>query len=69
MLDRRVRREVPVNATMADVLRGLLPERAQAKKALRSVRPLDGVQEAVTFPLPKGLKLDQQGESQLGHMS
>jgi len=25
---------------MADVLRGLLPERAQAKKALRSVRPL-----------------------------
>lgn len=27
-------------ALMADVLRGLLPERAQAKKALRSVRPL-----------------------------
>ena len=27
-------------ATMADVLHGLLPEREQAKKALRSVRPL-----------------------------
>lgn len=27
-------------ALMAEVLRGLLPERAQAKKALRSVRPL-----------------------------
>ena len=34
-----------------------------------AVRKLDGIEETVKFPLPKGLKLDQQGESQLGHMS
>ena len=34
-----------------------------------SVRKLDGVEETIKFPLPKGLKLDDAGESSLGHLS
>jgi len=34
-----------------------------------SVRQLDGIEETVRFPLPKGLKLDGAAESKLDHLS
>ena len=33
-----------------------------------SVRKLDGIQETVKFPLPKGLKLDGAGQAKLSHL-
>ena len=55
-------------ASAPDILVRQVIERLRALGAT-AVRKLDGIEETVKFPLPKGLKLDQQGESQLGHMS
>jgi 4-hydroxy-3-methylbut-2-enyl diphosphate reductase len=43
-------------------------ERLRALGAV-SVRKLDGIEETVHFPLPKGLKLDGAAESRLDHLS
>jgi 4-hydroxy-3-methylbut-2-enyl diphosphate reductase len=43
-------------------------ERLRALGAV-SVRQLDGIEEAVRFPLPKGLKLDGAAESELDHLN
>ena len=55
-------------ASAPDILVRQVIDRLRALGAT-AVRTLDGIEETVKFPLPKGLKLDQQGESQLGHMS
>ena len=55
-------------ASAPDILVRQVIERLRALGAT-AVRKLDGIEETVKFPLPKSLKPDQQGESQLGHMS
>ena len=55
-------------ASAPDILVRQVIERLRALGAV-SVRKLDGVEETVKFPLPKGLRLDSSGESMLDHQS
>ena len=55
-------------ASAPDILVRQVIERLRELGAL-SVRKLDGIQETVRFPLPKGLKLDSATESNLDHLS
>ncbi len=55
-------------ASAPDILVQQVIERLRELGAL-SVRTLDGIQETVRFPLPKGLKLDSAAESSLDHLS
>jgi 4-hydroxy-3-methylbut-2-enyl diphosphate reductase len=53
-LDGKLRVGVTAGASAPEVLVQAVIDRLK-ELGVRSVRPLDGVQEAVTFPLPKGL--------------
>jgi 4-hydroxy-3-methylbut-2-enyl diphosphate reductase len=55
-------------ASAPDILVRQVIERLRALGAV-SVRKLDGIEERVRFPLPKGLKLDSAAESVLDHLS
>ncbi|MFT3777926.1 MAG: 4-hydroxy-3-methylbut-2-enyl diphosphate reductase [Ottowia sp.] len=55
-------------ASAPDILVRQVIERLRALGAV-SVRKLDGIEETVRFPLPKGLKLDSATESMLDHLS
>ena len=67
-IEGKTRIGLTAGASAPDILVQQVIERLRALGAT-AVRKLDGIEETVKFPLPKGLKLDQQGESQLGHMS
>jgi 4-hydroxy-3-methylbut-2-enyl diphosphate reductase len=54
-------------ASAPDVLVRQVIERLRALGAM-SVRTLDGIEETVKFPLPKGLKLDGAAEDRLAHL-
>ena len=54
-------------ASAPDILVRQVIERLRALGAV-SVRTLDGVQETMKFPLPKGLKLEDAQESGLHHL-
>ncbi|MDR2155171.1 MAG: 4-hydroxy-3-methylbut-2-enyl diphosphate reductase [Burkholderiaceae bacterium] len=54
-------------ASAPDILVRQVIERLRALGAL-SVRTLDGIEEKVKFPLPKGLRLDGAAEFRLDHM-
>jgi 4-hydroxy-3-methylbut-2-enyl diphosphate reductase len=54
-------------ASAPDVLVRRVIERLRALGAT-SVRTLDGIEETVKFPLPKGLKLDDGAEDKLAHL-
>jgi lytB protein len=54
-------------ASAPDILVRQVIERLRALGAV-SVRTLEGVQESMKFPLPKGLKLDGQEASGLQHL-
>ncbi len=61
-------------ASAPEILVGQVVERIRSLGAV-SVRKMDGIEETVKFPLPKGLKVDAQGHriepgsSQLHHLS
>lgn len=55
-------------ASAPDILVRQVIERLRALGAV-SVRKLDGIEETIKFPLPKGLKLDEAAESGLQHLS
>ncbi len=55
-------------ASAPDILVRQVIERLRALGAV-SVRKLDGIEETIKFPLPKGLRLDSSGESLLDHLS
>lgn len=54
-------------ASAPDILVRQVIERLRALGAV-SVRKLDGIEETVKFPLPKGLKLDGSAEVNLAHL-
>ena len=54
-------------ASAPDILVRQVIERLRALGAV-SVRTLDGMQESMKFPLPKGLKMDGAAESVLDHL-
>jgi 4-hydroxy-3-methylbut-2-enyl diphosphate reductase len=54
-------------ASAPDILVRQVIERLRALGAV-SVRRLDGIEETVKFPLPKGLRLDGAAESSLAHL-
>ena len=64
----RARIGLTAGASAPDILVRQVIERLRALGAV-SVRKLDGVEETVKFPLPKGLRLDSSGESMLDHLS
>ncbi len=55
-------------ASAPDVLVQQVIERLKRLGAL-SVRKLDGIEETIKFPLPKGLKLDDADQAKLSHLS
>jgi 4-hydroxy-3-methylbut-2-enyl diphosphate reductase len=57
-LEGRQRVGLTAGASAPEVLVKAVIERIKALGAV-SVRKLDGIEETVKFPLPKGLKLDQ----------
>jgi 4-hydroxy-3-methylbut-2-enyl diphosphate reductase len=63
----RPRIGLTAGASAPDILVRQVIERLRALGAL-AVRTLDGVQESIKFPLPKGLRLDEAAESGLDHM-
>ena len=67
-IEGKTRIGLTAGASAPDILVQQVIERLRALGAL-SVRKLDGVEETIKFPLPKGLKLDTAGESSLGHLS
>ena len=67
-IEGKTRIGLTAGASAPDILVQQVIERLRALGAL-SVRKLDGVEETIKFPLPKGLKLDDAGESSLGHLS
>ncbi len=67
-IEGRPRIGLTAGASAPDILVRQVIDRLRAMGAL-SVRTLDGIEERVKFPLPKGLKLDQQAESGLDHLS
>ncbi|MDO5691129.1 MAG: 4-hydroxy-3-methylbut-2-enyl diphosphate reductase [Pseudomonadota bacterium] len=67
-IEGKTRIGLTAGASAPDILVRQVIERLRALGAL-SVRKLDGVEETIKFPLPKGLKLDDAGESNLGHLS
>ena len=58
---------VTAGASAPDILVRQVVERLKALGAV-AVRKLDGIQEAVKFPLPKGLKLEGAAEVNLEHL-
>jgi 4-hydroxy-3-methylbut-2-enyl diphosphate reductase len=54
-------------ASAPDILVRQVIARLRALGAV-SVRKLDGIEETIKFPLPKGLRLEGSAESQLDHM-
>ena len=58
---------VTAGASAPDILVRQVIERLKALGAV-AVRKLDGIQEAVKFPLPKGLKLEGAAEVNLEHL-
>ena len=54
-------------ASAPDILVRQVIDRLRALGAV-SVRKLDGIEETVKFPLPKGLKLDGSAEVNLAHL-
>ena len=64
----RARVGLTAGASAPDILVRQVIERLRALGAV-SVRKLDGIEETVRFPLPKGLKLDSATESMLDHLS
>jgi len=54
-------------ASAPDILVRQVIERLRALGAV-SVRELDGIREAVNFPLPKGLKLEEAARANLEHL-
>ena len=63
----KVRIGLTAGASAPDILVRQVIERLRELGAV-SVRKLDGAEETVKFPLPKGLKLGDAGEVNLAHM-
>ena len=63
----RARIGLTAGASAPEILVRQVIDRLRALGAV-SVRTLDGIEETIKFPLPKGLKLDQAAERGLGHL-
>ncbi|HPZ55907.1 MAG TPA: 4-hydroxy-3-methylbut-2-enyl diphosphate reductase [Ottowia sp.] len=66
-IEGRARVGLTAGASAPDILVRQVIERLRALGAT-SVRTLDGIEETVKFPLPKGLKLDGAAEDKLAHL-
>ena len=64
----RARIGLTAGASAPDILVRQVIERLRALGAV-SVRTLEGIEETIKFPLPKGLRLDDAAESSLSHLS
>ena len=64
-LEGRQRVGLTAGASAPEILVREVIDRIKALGAV-SVRKMDGIEETIKFPLPKGLKLDAQGELSAG---